>query len=210
MLLRWPHLSFAATTNWSITTCAALAKSPNRASTAPSAVRRDRVAVFEPERRVLREHGVVEHERRLVVGQVCKRHVLGFGALVDEHAVTLAERAAAGVLTGQPHGSAVQHQGPEGQGLGQRPVDLVALHHGARGASSWRSSLGFTVKSSGQCVRPSSTDAARGRDPGRDRWIGARVVVSTRDREPGVVVLVCGIGDAAGLRLLERAGRAAP
>ena len=37
MLLRWPHLSDAAVTNWSITTWAALAKSPNCASQHTSA-----------------------------------------------------------------------------------------------------------------------------------------------------------------------------
>ena len=35
--LRWPHLSLAATTNWSITICAPLAKSPNCASQHTSA-----------------------------------------------------------------------------------------------------------------------------------------------------------------------------
>ncbi len=74
-----------------------------------------------------------------------------------------------------------------------------------RRARSWRSSLGFTSKPSGQRVSPSSTrsrtvDRHRGRDR---RIVGALGVVGCA-REPGVVVVV-GVGGAAGLGLLEGA-----
>ena len=78
-------------------------------------VARDRVAVLEAQRRVLRQHGVVHHEARLVVAQVVERLVLHLVGLVDEHAVPLAERAAPGVLPGQPHGGALEHEAPEGE-----------------------------------------------------------------------------------------------
>ena len=126
-LLCWPHLSAAATMNWSMITWPTLAKSPNCASQHDEGVAHDRVAVLEAERGVLREHGVVHHERRLVVGQVVERLVLVLVELVDEHAVTLAERAAPRVLTREAHRGALEHQRPVRQGLGERPVDLVTV-----------------------------------------------------------------------------------
>ena len=44
----------------------------------------DRVAVLEAERRELREHRVVDHERRGVVAEVRERRVLLLGVVVDD------------------------------------------------------------------------------------------------------------------------------
>ena len=152
----------------------------------PSASGHDRVAVLEAERGVLREHGVVEHERRLVVGEVVERaRTRARSSLVDEHAVALAERAAPRVLAREAHRRALEHERAERERLGERPVDLVARRTSVRRACSWRSSFGLTVKSSGHarervddlrrarrgCTagrRPRSRRARRGRTRGVD------------------------------------------
>ena len=93
----------------------------------------DGVAVLEAERRVLGEHGVVEHERRLAGGDVLERAVLRLVLGVDEHAVALAERPPPGVLAGESHRGALQRQRAEREGLGERPVDLVGAEVGLAG-----------------------------------------------------------------------------
>ena len=92
-----------------------------------------RVAVLEPQRGVLRQHGVVEHERRLVGREVREREVLGLGVDVDQHTMTLAERAPAGVLPGKADRCPLQHHRAERGRLGERPVDLVLVEGHAVG-----------------------------------------------------------------------------
>jgi hypothetical protein len=69
-----------------------------------------RVAVLESEGGELGQHRVVQHERRLIGRQVREGDVLLLGALIDEHAVALAERAAPRVLAGEAHGRPLQEQ----------------------------------------------------------------------------------------------------
>ena len=85
----------------------------------------DRVAVLEAERRELREHGVVDHERRRVSPRCCERRVLRLGLVVDEHRMPLAERAPPRVLAREPYRRSLQEQRTEGERLRERPVDLV-------------------------------------------------------------------------------------
>ena len=51
---------------------------------------------------------------------------------VVEHALALGKRAPAGILTAQPHGFALQQQGAEGEGLGERPFEGSAVGEGFR------------------------------------------------------------------------------
>src|SRR5262245_39262493 len=46
--------------------------------------------------------------------------------LVDQHRMALRERAALGVLAGQPNGEALEQQRAEGERLSRRPVDPLA------------------------------------------------------------------------------------
>ena len=62
-----------------------------------------------------------------------ERAVLVLGVRVDEHAVPLAERAPPGVLTGEPHRRALEHERSERECLGQRPVDDTRVELGAPG-----------------------------------------------------------------------------
>ena len=87
----------------------------------------DRVAVLEAERRELREHGVVDHERRGVGAEVRERRVLRFGLVVDEHRVALAERAPPRVLAGEADRRALEEQRAERERLRERPVDVVVV-----------------------------------------------------------------------------------
>src|SRR6185369_2082076 len=86
-LLCWPHLSAAATMNWSITIWAPFAKSPNCASQHTSA------------------------------SDATERDVLALTLPADQHAVTLAERPPPGVLAGEAHRHAGDEQRPERQRL---------------------------------------------------------------------------------------------
>ena len=67
----------------------------------------DRVAILEAHRGVLAEQRVVDPQPRLVIREVTQRRPLVAVRLVDEDGVTLHERAASGVLTGQTHRRAV-------------------------------------------------------------------------------------------------------
>src|SRR5204862_4425554 len=53
--------------------------------------------------------------------------VLLLGALIDEHTVPLAERAAPRVLARESDGRPLQEQRSEAEGLGERPVDFTFL-----------------------------------------------------------------------------------
>ena len=106
-------------------------KSPNCASHADERVAiGDRVAVLESERGELREHRVVDHERRLRVGDVRERRVLGLGLVVDDGCVPLAERAAARVLTRDADGRAFLQERAEREALGECPVDAIVVELG--------------------------------------------------------------------------------
>ena len=54
---------------------------------------------------------------------------------VREDGMALAERAAPGVLTREPHGRAVEEQHPEREHLGARPVDVGPCRSRTRTAS---------------------------------------------------------------------------
>ncbi len=91
----------------------------------------DRVAVLEAERGELRQHRVVDHERRGVGAEVFERRVLRLGAMVDDGGVALAERAAARVLARDAHRRSFEQQRAERERFGERPVDLVAVERRA-------------------------------------------------------------------------------
>ena len=59
--------------NWSMTTWAPLAKSPNCASQITKVLGSEAVAVFEAQHR-LRQHRIDDAERRLLVGNAGQRH----------------------------------------------------------------------------------------------------------------------------------------
>src|SRR5204863_1924912 len=59
----------------------------------------------------------------LIAAEVIVRRVAALVLLVDQHRVALRERAALGVLSGQPHVVTLLQQRAEGQGFAGRPVD---------------------------------------------------------------------------------------
>ena len=85
-----------------------------------------RIAVFEAEHGLFREHRVQHLVARLRVAQMIERRVARLGALIEQHRMALREGAALGILSGQPHRMAVQQQRAEGQRLAGRPVDAFA------------------------------------------------------------------------------------
>ena len=85
-----------------------------------------RIAVFEAEHGLFREHRVDDLEARLLVGEMVERHVAVLVLLVDQHRMALREGAALAVLAGQPHRMAFEQQRAEGERLGGRPVDALA------------------------------------------------------------------------------------
>ena len=130
-------------------------------------------------------------------------------SLVDEHAVALAERAAARVLAREAHRRALEQQRAERERLGQRPVDLVRRRASCARVGEDALELRVTSKPSGARVerrrRPARAwrPAPRWR-PGRRRRelvVVARGTVGERRRRRR--------GAAAGVRLLERVRRAA-
>ena len=121
------HLRSPDETNWSNTTCAPLAKSPNCASHRRQRVRLgERVAVFESEHRLFRQHRVDDLIARLPVADVVERDVARLGLLIDQHRMALRERAALAVLAGEADRKAFVEQRAESERLGGRPVDALA------------------------------------------------------------------------------------
>ena len=95
---------------------------------------RDRVAVLEAERRVLRERRVVDLERGVRPGQVLDRGDGLAGARVVEHEVAVRERAALGVLAREADRDPVLEQRRERERLRLAPVD-PAVGRSSRGAA---------------------------------------------------------------------------
>ena len=89
----------------------------------------DGVAVLEAHRGVLRQQRVVDPEARLALAEIEQWRPLLRVVLVDEHGVTLHERAAAAVLTSEADRRALLEEGAEGEQLGHRPVDAALVHH---------------------------------------------------------------------------------
>jgi hypothetical protein len=119
--------------NWSITTWAPLAKSPNCASQMVRALGvRGRVAVLEAEHGLLGQDRVDHREVRLVLVQVAQRYVAGAVVLVAQHGVAVEEGAAARVLARRSGSGSPVEQGGVGHVLGEAPVgQLVAVRHQA-------------------------------------------------------------------------------
>ena len=120
------------------------------------------------------------------------------------HGVALAERAPPGVLPGEPHRRALEHQRAEGERFGERPVDLALLERD-RWAWRMRSSFGCTWnlgRPAGEALddRPrtarSTPVATTGCSRRRDR--GARLGRGRRRRS------LVGVGRRAAVRLGER------
>ena len=89
--------------------------------------RRDRVAVLEPERGVLRERRVVDLEGRVgLVEALHRREALArLGVVEDE--VPVRERSALGVLAGQPDRDPLDEQAREREPLRVAPVDAAVV-----------------------------------------------------------------------------------
>src|SRR5690606_25572550 len=86
-----------------------------------------RVAVVEAEYGDLRQQGVVNAETLLVFVEIEERDVLLARVGVVEHRVAMAEGAAFAVLSAETHGAAFEHEGAEGEGFGEAPVDRTAV-----------------------------------------------------------------------------------
>ena len=122
------HFFSPAEMNWSNTTWAPLAKSPNCASHKNERVRLgERIAVFEAEHRLFRQHRVDDFVARLAVADVVQRDVTRFSFLIDQHGMALRERAALAVLAGQTNRKAIIQQRAKGERLGGRPVNPFAV-----------------------------------------------------------------------------------
>ena len=87
---------------------------------------RERIAVFEAEHGLFREHRIDDLVMALALADMVQRHVARFVFLVDQHRMALREGAALAVLAGQADAIAVVDQRGEGQSLGGRPVDALA------------------------------------------------------------------------------------
>ena len=87
--------------------------------------RRRAVAVLEAQGGELAQRAVVQLERRERAGQPLHRREPLAGGGVVQHQVALAERAALGVLPGEPDRHAFGEQRGERQRLGVRPVDAA-------------------------------------------------------------------------------------
>ena len=86
----------------------------------------ERIAVFEAEHRLFRQHRIDDFVARLPVADVVQRDVARFGLLIDQHRMALRERAALAVLARQANRKALVQQRAEGERLGGRPVDPLA------------------------------------------------------------------------------------
>jgi hypothetical protein len=121
--------------NWSITTCAPLAKSPNCASQITSAFGSAlENPVLESEHRFLGEHGIDHQEASLVAAEVLQRYVgplvPALAILVVQDRVTVRERAAPYILPREPHVVAVGEQRAVGKRFRHAPIHpSLALRH---------------------------------------------------------------------------------
>ena len=111
--------------------------------------RGDRVAVLEPERRVLRERRVVDLEGGVRLREVLDRRVRLARVRVVEDEVAVGERAALGVLAGEADRDAVLEQRGVGERLALAPVDPALT------IVSWRRSS--CLASFALIVNPSGT-----------------------------------------------------
>ena len=96
------------------------------------------VAVLEADARVLRERRVVDLERRACVVEVLERRERRAGLDVVEDVVPMRERAALGVLAGEPDRDPFDEERGERERLRLAPVDaafLERLRAGARAGS---------------------------------------------------------------------------
>ena len=170
-----------------------------------------RVAVLEAERGVLGEHRVVQHERGLIRRQMRERDVFLLGALVDQDAVPLAERAPAGVLSRETDGRPLEEQRAEGERLRERPVDLALVERHAMGLEN---ALELRVHRETLGARHQPVDDPLERpalDVGRD----AHRRIGLRRREPRLARRVgsrgqARVGGRALVRLAERSVEAGP
>ena len=91
------------------------------------------------------------------------RAVLLAGLRIVQHEVALAERAALGVLAGEPDRDPLGQQRGERERLGVRPVDPAARgsSSASRRCSSCLTSLGWTVKPSGTASSSSLSTCSR-------------------------------------------------
>ena len=87
---------------------------------------RQRIAIFEPEHRIFRQHRIDHLVPRLSGADVVERVVAFFGALIDKGRVALAEGAARAILPRQAHRKAFGDQAAKGQSLGRGPVEPLA------------------------------------------------------------------------------------
>ena len=89
------------------------------------------VAVLERDTRVLRQRAVVELERDLGLREALDRAPPLAGLRVVEDEMALAERAALGVLTGEPHRHALGEERCPRERLRVRPIDRPVLERRA-------------------------------------------------------------------------------
>ena len=160
------HLRSPDEMNWSITTWAPLAKSPNCAS--------QMVRVFgsasekpysKPSTASSDSAEFDALEVRLARADVVQRRVVLFGGLIDDVAVALHEGAAHAVLAGQPHRIALVEQAAEGQVLGRWPSRCPRRPRWPRGGVSiTRRTVLCTSSRSGRAVsfRPMSRSFCSG------------------------------------------------
>src|SRR5579872_3535395 len=91
------HLRSPDEMNWSNSTWAPLAKSPNCASDRQRIGLGERVAVFEAEHGFFRQTGVQHLVARLISGDVIERRVATLVFLIEQYRMALRERAALGI-----------------------------------------------------------------------------------------------------------------
>ena len=114
---------------------------------------RGRIAVFEAEHGLFREHRVEHFVARLVVAQMIERRVARLGPLIEQHRMALREGAALGILARQPHRMAVEQQRAEGQRLGRSPSRCPRRSRSPCGGCRESASMvRWTWKSSGTAV----------------------------------------------------------
>ena len=128
--------------------------------------------------------------------EVLDRRVAQAGAGVVEDQVALAERAALGVLAGEPNRHAVDQQRAEGERLGLGPVDAFAAGERLAAALELALQLGVELESLGD-GEELLVDVAQalGRHGGVDRRARAAVELVLAGRLLGRAVLLLGLAD---------------